>query len=422
MFKCITRYTKFPKPLGQIHTFKRHFAKKTDSFPQENAEDTGRQMKSDLIQKLKERNESHKQHTQKEQSSDNNWLDVFYRDNSAEQTKRVDEIKEAFHRFSFPSEVENLMVSPNTSVLMEVNKLEDHYIKKMFQLKDEKLVKALGNIYHEILFQLNKYGNVDFKDADCEVVDSSQFSLSINKFITTLNSIEFGENGEVMDQDSKISELVKNYLALPVPRLMNLNHDQIAKFVDVAIEGFTVQECFQVAGSILKDIQESNNPLTYEEYERWIDKLYMAAQQNINEVRDAIDSVKDDLKHWKEELDMVIHNRALSFCLRHEEYDEFEIQLKNLQSSQHLPNRETLTLMMIYAAETQNFNCLLNVLLDFGIKGNHGLTYSFFPDDYAALFRSLIWLNQRDLAFFILNEISNTRTNYRKLMASEHAW
>ncbi|GME68701.1 unnamed protein product [Ambrosiozyma monospora] len=75
--------------------------------------------------------------------------------------------------------------------------------------------------------------------------------------------------------------------------------------------------------------------------------------------------------------------------------------------------------MMKYATETQNLNCFLNVLLDFGIKENNGLTYCFNPDEYAALFRSLIKLNQRDLAYFILNELSETRENYRTKLQRE---
>ncbi|GME86360.1 unnamed protein product [Ambrosiozyma monospora] len=209
-------------------------------------------------------------------------------------------------------------------------------------------------------------------------------------------------------------------MMLPVPRLMILDSDQISKFVGVVTDGFTVPVCFQASGAILKDIQESSKPFTDKEYRCWIDKLYMAALQNTRGMGDAIDSVKNVLKQWREDLDMVIHNRALSFCLKNKDSDEFEVQLKNLQAGQISPNRETLTLMMKYATETENINCLLNVLLDFVIKGKNGLTCCFFPDDYATLFRCLILLNQSDLAFFILNELSDTRTNYRKFIENKY--
>ncbi|GME84779.1 unnamed protein product [Ambrosiozyma monospora] len=415
MMKCISRYTKLTKPLVQIQQFQRHYAKQSDFLSAESVQGISHKMKSELIKRLKRLNEQHEQHTQ---LSANSWLDVFYRDNSADQQERIDLIKDVFHLLSSPSVVEKLGNSPTSSVLLELDKLEDHYFETMFKLKDENLGLAATVRYKEILVQLNKYGNLDLKEKD-GVVDSSQFSLFNAKFITILNNIQFGENGEVAGQDSKISELVQSYLELPVPRPMDLNHDQIAKFAAVVTEGFTFQECFQVSGSILKDIQESSKPITYEEYGRWIEKLYTAAKANTNRLGHAIESVKDVSKQWKEDLDMVLHNRALSFCLKNQDYDEFEVQLKNLQSSQILPNRETLTLMMKYATKTKNINSLLNVLLDFVIKRDTCVTYSFYPNEYAVLFKSLIQLKQKDLAFFILNELSEIRENYRKMVETE---
>ncbi|GMF03515.1 unnamed protein product [Ambrosiozyma monospora] len=206
--------------------------------------------------------------------------------------------------------------------------------------------KNVMDRYNEIFDQLNTYGNLDLKEGKCGVVDSSKFSLRKTKFITMLNKIQVGESGEVINQDSKISELVQKYLELPVPRLVNFHHDQIVKFHGVVKEGFTVPECFQASGAILKDIQESSKPLTHAELVNWIDKLFIAAKQNDDRMRNVIDAVKEVLKQWEDDSNIVVHNRALSFCLKNRDYEEFEVQLKNLQSSQLLPNRETLTLMM----------------------------------------------------------------------------
>ncbi|GME68211.1 unnamed protein product [Ambrosiozyma monospora] len=273
MFKCISRYTKINKLVGQTHPLQRHYTQQSELLSPENVEDISYQLKSDLIKRLKRQNEQHGQ------SSTISWLDAFHKDNSADQTIRINEIKKAFHRFSRPWSIENLKNNPITSFFYELDKVEDQYtVKVLSNVKDEKLAmvftKNVMDRYNEIFDQLNTYGNLDLKEGKCGIVDSSQFSLRKTKFITMLNKIQVGENGEVVNQDSKISELVQKYLELPVPRLVNFHHDQIVKFRDVVTEGFTVRECFQVSGAILKDIQESSKPFTHEEYVSWIDKLF----------------------------------------------------------------------------------------------------------------------------------------------------
>ncbi|GME78342.1 unnamed protein product [Ambrosiozyma monospora] len=246
MFKCIPRYARFTKPLGQIHLFRRHYAKEVDLSLPEGFEDISRRKQSELIKTLKRLNEQH------EPTSDNCWLDVFYRDNSADQTKRVNEIKKAFHRYSQDLYLK-LDNNPAITIFKELDKLEDYYYERILDTKDEELISAVTDRYKENLKQLNIYGYVEFN----EIVDSSQFSLFNARFIAILNSIQLDKNGEVISQASKISELVNCYMMLPVPRLMILDSDQISKFVGVVTDGFTVPVCFQASGAILKDIQES---------------------------------------------------------------------------------------------------------------------------------------------------------------------
>ncbi|GME90426.1 unnamed protein product [Ambrosiozyma monospora] len=308
-----------------------------------------------------------------------NWIDFFKKDNLADKEKRIEQIKQAFLKFLSAKDVSTLHPNKLVAVLSEFQRITNTNNETQF------------NDYSDIIRSVNKYGTLEKPSIPSSVTQTTHDLSLLSEFNYCLKEVQVKKNkAEQIDQVQEIKKLIDCYLQLPEPRLKDVDRESIIKFSTVIRQNLDLQECFNIAGRVINDVQQSAASLSLKGINTWIDNLLAAPQNEVIPVLEFIKLVKTTLSQWKPELDIEIYNEILIFCLTRKELDEFSRQLAEIQEKQLKPNRDTITYMADYCAMTQNLNGFLNVFLDFVINGKANLSYSLGPEH---------WLISKNLLF-----------------------